>query len=269
MPKFLEIKVKPVSRDDRDNKTEERKRKGGRKAGCKGKAVLGAGSCSRRGCGRCAGCTVPSAGCGRRGPGPDPALPGEQPCCSPALGPRRALGTPHPIPLLCSRGQQQLPRQWDTLPAARLPDATSGGQGVSLVLTCPAPPQQATARGHDSCLCLPVRRVYGCKGAETERGPRGCSPSLSPLMPAWGPAHAQCGDVPGQKAQWARGEGRHLKPGKVDFTGRVDEEPRKAHLAAGGSRCFTCCCHVCTQNPMKLPGWLPGEQSRAMLFPTS
>lgn len=232
--------------------------------------VPGAAAEGAAGAARAAPCPLLDAAAVGWGP-IQPCL-GSGPGCSAALGPWRALGTPHPIPLLCSRGQQQLPlnRQWDTLPAARLPDATSGGQGVSLlVLTCPAPPQEATARGRESCLCLPVRHVYGCKGAQTERGPRGCSPSLSPLMPAWGPAHAQHGDVPGQKAQWARGEGKHSKPGKVDFTGRVDEEPRKVYLAAGGSRCFTCCCHVCTQNPIKLPGWLPGEQSRAMLFPPS
>lgn len=33
MPKLAEIKVKAVSRDDRNNKTDERKRKGGREAG--------------------------------------------------------------------------------------------------------------------------------------------------------------------------------------------------------------------------------------------
>lgn len=37
----------------------------------------------------------------------------------------------------------------------------------------------------------------------------------------------------GQRAQWERGEGRHSKPGKVDFMGKADKESRKVYLAAG------------------------------------
>lgn len=63
MPKFPEIKVKPVSRDDRGNKMEERKRKGERngmwREGC-------TRSCSRGCCGYCIGYTSPGASWGAK-----------------------------------------------------------------------------------------------------------------------------------------------------------------------------------------------------------
>lgn len=128
MPKFLEIKVKPVSRDGRDNKTEEGQGEGGRKAGlrwegCAGSRELQPGMLRALRRLHRALCWLQPLGWGR-------IRPWLCPC------PLRAFGS---IPTPCSGGQRWLlsHRQPQTLPVLCVPVQPQGIWGSLPVPTCP------------------------------------------------------------------------------------------------------------------------------------